>query len=325
LPDTIRHLPPDMKLVLILRNPKAGVRSGEIRVQRLSEMLAEKGFSVETFTDLDEFSDRAAATHRHGTLRAVVAAGGDGTAATVVNRTERGVPVIVFPLGTENVLAKYLGIKGDPQFAVDAIVRGATVQLDAGKAGGRLFTLMVGCGFDADVVRRLHEGRQGHIHHLSYAKPILDSIRNYQYPRLRVYCDVAADVGGGVVRQEIAARWVFVVNLPRYAGGLNFVPDAVGNDGLLDVCTFRDGSLWHGLHYLTRTVFDRHRSLEGCTTVRTGRVRIEADEEAPYQLDGDPGGTLPLDIEILPGRLTLVVTETWAQGHGFSTEGNCKL
>jgi diacylglycerol kinase (ATP) len=27
----------------------------------------------------------------------------------------------------------------------------------------------------------------------------------------------------------------------------------------------------------------------------------------PYQLDGDPGGLLPLDVQVLPGRLTLVV------------------
>jgi len=29
----------------------------------------------------------------------------------------------------------------------------------------------------------------------------------------------------------------------------------------------------------------------------------------PYQLDGDASGFLPLDIRVLPGRLTLVVPE----------------
>ena len=37
------------------------------------------------------------------------------------------------------------------------------------------------------------------------------------------------------------------------------------------------------------------------------RLRVTSEEEVPYQLDGDPGGVLPVDIETLPGRLTVVV------------------
>ena len=40
---------------------------------------------------------------------------------------------------------------------------------------------------------------------------------------------------------------------------------------------------------------------------RMRRLRVTAEEEVPYQLDGDPGGVLPVEIEALPGRLTLVV------------------
>ncbi|HBH50655.1 MAG TPA: hypothetical protein DDY91_02060, partial [Planctomycetaceae bacterium] len=38
-------------------------------------------------------------------------------------------------------------------------------------------------------------------------------------------------------------------------------------------------------------------------SVRARRVRIECDEAAPVQLDGDPHGTTPLDIQIIPGAL----------------------
>jgi diacylglycerol kinase family enzyme len=37
--------------------------------------------------------------------------------------------------------------------------------------------------------------------------------------------------------------------------------------------------------------------------------RLEADEPVPYQVDGDPGGHLPLEIKVLPQRLTLVVSK----------------
>ena len=114
-----------------------------------------------------------------------------------------------------------------------------------------------------------------------------------------------------------AARWVFVVNLPKYAGGLRLVPDAVGNDGLLDVCLFRRGSLLHGLRYFAGVMLGRHRRWEDFSHVRVRKLRIESDREVPYQLDGDPGGVLPVEISVLPGRVRMVVTETWALQHGY--------
>jgi diacylglycerol kinase family enzyme len=36
-------------------------------------------------------------------------------------------------------------------------------------------------------------------------------------------------------------------------------------------------------------------------------LRIAADEDVPYQLDGDPGGMLPVEVEVLPGRVSLLV------------------
>jgi diacylglycerol kinase family enzyme len=188
------------------------------------------------------------------------------------------------------------------------------VQLDAGEANGKLFTLMAGCGFDADVVRRLHSERKGNIHHLSYAKPIFDSIRNYDYPLLRVKYEAAGE-------QHCAlGKWVFVINLPRYAGGLNIAPGASGSDGLLDICTFKEGSLWSGLLYLGEVMFGQHQLLEDFTQVQAAELRVEAESPVPYQLDGDPGGELPLVVRSLPGRLRVIVSREWAEGNGYEEE-----
>src|SRR5262249_52124214 len=154
----------------------------------------------------------------------------------------------VFPRGTANLLAGYLGINANPEAFADVIATGSVVGLDAGRANGRIFLLMVGCGFDADVVERLHTQRRGHISFWSYARPIIDSIRAYEFPELRVSCEPAAD-GPENHPTTVDARWAFVVNLPCYAAGLTMAPNAVGSDGALDVCTLRHGWLWHGLRY----------------------------------------------------------------------------
>ena len=305
--------------VLIAVNPKAGVGGRDKLVEGLAVCLRDRGYQVETTSDLRHLSDLCHELHEQGKIRAVVAAGGDGTATTLVNRIPPGVPMVGLPLGTENLLAKYMDYTSDPKRLSETIVRGLTVCLDAGSADGRFFSLMVGCGFDADVVRRLHSVRRGNITHLDYAKPIVDTLRTYNYPRLRISYE-PAQVEKNAGRSEIDARWAFIVNLPRYAGGLRFAPEAVGTDGLLDVCTFKEGSWWNALRYLGGVVLGQHQSWEDCVTVRSRRVWIEAEGEVPYQLDGDPGGMLPVDIEVLPGRLTLLVSEDWAIKHGFDVE-----
>jgi diacylglycerol kinase family enzyme len=274
--------------------------------------LTQIGYRCETVTDLHRLAELAEAGLRGRSLRTIIAAGGDGTVATVANQTPPGTPITVLPLGTENLLAKYLEIPPDAQQISQIIHHGCAARLDAGRANGRLFLLMAGCGFDAEVVRRVDQARSGHITHFTYAKPILDSIRSYQYPELRIYSENAVD--DDQRGPSVVARWAFIANLPRYARGLNIVPQACGRDGLLDVCTFRRGSLFSGLVYLAGVVFGRHQSLDDCVNLQTRRLRIESDGEVPFQLDGDPGGYLPVDIEVVPGRLTLVVPRHRAGG-----------
>ena len=305
-----RRLPDDANHVLIAMNPKAGAKDAKPAVRSLEKLLLERGYDVDVITDIDEISSRASQYLKQGNLRTVVAAGGDGTVGLIANHTEVGTPMTVFPMGTENLLSKYIGVRADIELVCDIIRDGAVVRLDVGRVADRLFLLMVSCGFDADVVRRLHEAREGHIRHLSYAKPILDSIRNYQYPELRVYCDDD---------EPITARWGFVFNLPCYAMGLPIAPDAVATDGLLDVCTFKEGSLLNGLMYLGGVVFGQHHTWQDCITKKTHRIRIESDEQVPFEIDGDPGGYLPVEIEVLPQRLTLVVPTVWAKKQASQT------
>ena len=322
-----RVLSRESRHVIISVNPRAGPRSGDETVEQLVDLLTRHRYAVEVQTDIEKVATRAAASFATGKLRTVVAAGGDGTAALVANRIPANAPLTVLPLGTENLLSKYVDIPQNARHVFQVIDKGGVVQLDAGRANGRLFLLMVGCGFDAEVVRRLHDERSGHIHQLSYVKPILESIRSYQYPELRIYCldgDSTGNSAANTVQKQpdspapITAKWAFVINLPRYAAGLQFAPHAVGTDGLMDVCSFKEGSFLAGLWYLTGIVLGQHESWSDCVRQRCTRLRIESDGPVPYQLDGDPGGFLPVEIEILPSRLTLLVDEAWACRNGFS-------
>jgi diacylglycerol kinase family enzyme len=70
---------------------------------------------------------------------------------------------------------------------------------------------------------------------------------------------------------------------------------------------FSRGGFWSGLKYLAAIELGRATRLAECFHRQVRQVRLVSDEPVRYQLDGDPGGCLPVDIEVLPRRVTVMV------------------
>ena len=189
--------------VVISVNPKAGAASSQQRVERLVSLLTAGGCGVEVCTALDDAAGRAEAWHQQGQLRALVGVGGDGTAAELVNRTRPGLPLTFLPGGTENLLARYFRLGNSPETVARTVLSGLRMSVDAGSASGRIFLIMASCGVDAEVVRRLHASRRGHIHHRTYAKPIVATLRTYSFAEMTL-CALNQD--GQEVSTTLPAR-----------------------------------------------------------------------------------------------------------------------
>ncbi len=244
------------------------------------KQLREAGCVVEICGSLEAVAHLSASLHASNQLRAVVAAGGDGTAAAVANLLPPDVPMAVFPLGTENLLARQLKLSADPIIAAKTILAGQTLWIDAGLANDRLFLVMLGCGFDAEVVAQMHRIRRGHINRWSYAKPIWQAIRNYSYPAIEVeLLDCPGAEGGELANaSRFSTAWLFAFNLPRYAADLSFCTQAQPSDGLLDLCAFKRGGLLRGLYYLGWLWFGMHHRLKDVlsATVSTFSAHFES-------------------------------------------------
>lgn len=314
----------DARRVLVSFSPLAGRRTTTHRAQEIARHLSDSGFLSHPTSDLAELAALAAEWHTAGDLRGVVACGGDGTAAVVRNHTPLAVPLLLVPLGTENLLGNYVEQPVDPPAVRATLESGVTVSLDLGRYGASngesegYFLSMISAGFDAEVVRRLHERRQGNITRFSYVQPTLETIRSYEYPLLRLYCDDVAGQAG-----PILCRWAFGFNLPLYARGWKVAPDAVATDGLLDVCTFERGSVRNVARYLWHVIWKSHFRLADANLARSSTLRIETVDGADvaFQVDGDFGGTLPVDVDVLPGQLRLLVMPSVAHRLGFCTPG----
>jgi diacylglycerol kinase family enzyme len=300
--------------VIISFNPRAGSRSRHQHITSIVEVLSRARYNVRLTTRLDELTGLAADESNAGRLRAVVAIGGDGTASIVRTHVPLNVPLLPVPMGTENLLGRFVEQSINPAAVFRTVDEGVTIGLDLGRANGKLFLLMISAGFDAEVVRTLHMNRRGNITRAAYLLPMVRALRSYGYPQMQLYC--GDTVGTGAPFQ---CRWLFAFNLPLYALGLPIAPDALATDGLLDVCMFERGSMWSVLRYLWHVRRGCHLGLPDFGLRRTNRFRLEGPNsvELAYQLDGDYGGKLPVDVELLPGELRLLVTPEIARRLGF--------
>ena len=306
--------------VAVLHNPKSGARHAIELIDELLTELRVRGWDVESFHDLDSFQQRVESLFSAGKLRAVVAAGGDGTASAVATRINHDVPLRVFPLGTENLLAKHFRFDSDPAATANAIQQMETHQIDAATANGKLFLIMAGIGFDAEVVRRLHTNRKGHIRRWHYWWHIVASVFSYRFPKLRVLPLAASNSlelsDDSKLLSDSDVAWLFIQNLPCYADKLAIVTHAVDDDGLLNVSSFRHGGLISGLKYLYALRMERHLLLDDFQSTQLSNFRIEEapgrshatnSTAASYQIDGDWGGHLPVDILVLPKRVRIIL------------------
>ena len=280
--------------VAIQRNPTSGTGTRRGVLLELIRELKRCGIRPRVFANRERMQAKLADPVAREQLVCVLAAGGDGTIGDVVNRYP-GLPLATLPLGTENLLAKYLRIQPSGAQVAELIASGSRRKLDLGQLSGRRFTLMASCGFDAAVLHRAHASRRGNIHKWHYLPPMWHSIRKYDHPPVRVFVNDEP--------QPRIARLLIAVNVPKYAYGIPFAPQANAEDGQLDLCLFERGSTFQMVRYFGHVIAGRHQSLPDVTCLKASRVRIEADVAVPWQMDGDPAGFTPVSLEVLPAAL----------------------
>ncbi len=146
--------------MLVIFNPAAGHRR-TASLWRVLDLLIENGIKVELVKT--EYAGHATELARDAACQGValvVAAGGDGTIAEVVNGLRGSATMLgIIALGTANVLAKELKLPTSPRAVANALAYKRTQLLWPGIARldnrEHLFVQMVGLGFDGAVVHGL--------------------------------------------------------------------------------------------------------------------------------------------------------------------------
>ncbi len=281
-------------------NPSSGRGKVTSALQKVREGLIAAGHEVAIHTTSGPGNAIAVASQLSDQLAAAIAVGGDGTVREVAQGLlGRDIPLAILPAGTENLVAKQFGICTSADRLLETLLNGTIRTIDVGRLEERIFLVVAGIGFDAEVVQRLARRRRGHITHLNYVNPSWRTFWEHRFPELRILAD-----GQEVFKGQ---GFVLIGNMPGYGIGLNILKDAVVDDGMLDICIFPCRNRWKLLLHAFRAARGRHTSVGEALYLRAREIQVSSCTPVPVELDGDEGGYLPARIEIMSQVLKVLI------------------
>ena len=286
--------------IRLIINPVAGACKQAAALRELVGRLRQTGSAVDVQSTRGPGDATRLAREAATLADLAIVAGGDGTVCEAANGLiGTDTPLIIWPTGTENLVAKSLGFRPTVDATLAAIAEGTSTPLDLGVANGKVFLVVAGAGFDAEVVHRLVSNRRGHITHLSYAIPVWRTFMEHRFPRFKVFTE-------GRLYWE-GQGLVFLGNMSRYALGLQIARDARPDDGLLDLCIFACRDRRQLIAHSIRTVLGRHVEHADVRYARVRQVRVEAAGRVPFEMDGELAGVLPLEAGIRPAAIRVQI------------------
>jgi len=303
---------------LVVVNPNAGTGRGKKDWHSISQILLEKGLQFKDFFTQRSFHaiEKMPEFVKEG-FRKIIVVGGDGTLNEVVNGllSQKEVPgtdftVGMIPVGTGNDWLRTYNVPSDYETAIEVIKNGNTTLQDIGvvrftngsETGQRYFANMAGLGFDGTVAQKANADKaKGKNNPFLYFTNLLTSLFTYKASLLQIIAD----------GKEIKARvFSMSVGIGQYnGGGMRQAPDAVTNDGLLDLTIIKEMPLLKMIISLWRLLDGSIGKVKQVTMLQGKNIRIESDRPVPLEADGESLGYSPFEFTIVESALKVITNK----------------
>jgi YegS/Rv2252/BmrU family lipid kinase len=289
--------------VRLIVNPSAGGGKAGRVAPNVERRLGELGLQVYRVDTRDLDHARLLADEGARAGETVVALSGDGMIGVVADALRRipGAVMGVLPGGRGNDLARVLGIPDDPLAACAVIARGVPRQMDVGEVGEQAFVGIASAGFDSDANRIANEA-PAWLGGLVYAYGALRALWSWRPAHFEIQLDPPSE------RHVFSGYTIGACNSRTYGGGMRAAPDAMLDDGLLEVVILETVSkLAFVTKILPRVFKGTHVQLPSVHVFRAAEVEISADRPFTMYADGDPIGDLPVRVRAVRGAVSVLV------------------
>jgi YegS/Rv2252/BmrU family lipid kinase len=299
----------------VIVNPNAGNGKGEKDWERISGLLEKNGIAFEAkFTERKGQAIEFARDSTVAGFRRFISVGGDGTLNEVINGiftqsvcSPREIVVGMIPVGTGNDWGRMFGIPLVYEGAVKVLRENKTMLHDIGIVSfyngtiqdKRYFINIAGLGFEALVVKKTNKQKdKGRSSQTIYFFNLLSSLLSYK----KIQSEITID-------GKSSSCNVFSINVGngRYCGGgMRQTPEALPDDGLLDITVIRDMTrieIIKSLKLLYDGTILSHPLVDGYRGIN---LKVTSNPLMFAEADGESLGHTPAEFSIIPGGINVV-------------------
>ncbi len=287
------------KRILFIINPISGIgrqKKMEVLIRRMMD-TSKWAIDIEYTTErghATDLSQRAA-----GTYEMVVAVGGDGTVNEVGcgllhSKTALG----IVPTGSGNGLARFLQIPFKINKSLEVINHGLQKPMDVIRLNEYYSLNVAGIGFDAYISHLFAKKKKRGP--LAYMQLISKEFPRYKSSRYHLSIDNK--------NHEIDAFLISFANATQYGNNVHIAPQAIIDDGLIDVCLIKEFPKYTAPALLISLLDQSIDKSKYDQIVKAQKVEITHSEPLLGHVDGEPVNFgLNASIEIIPLALNVVV------------------
>ncbi|MEI6123615.1 MAG: diacylglycerol kinase family protein [Bacteroidota bacterium] len=294
----------------VIINPNAGGKSDAAQWEQIYNQLRNAGL---------QFHSELSNYHKHSIeivhaainkgYRNFIVVGGDGSLNEAVNGfytqsmvSPTELTLAQLPLGTGNDWQK----THNPAATIEETIQrikigkfalqdvGLAQYYDASDAKKNYFANVAGMGFDAYVVVRTNRKKDKKARSkFAYLFNLFTSLMSYKCVTTQVSID-----GQKVFADKLFS---FNVGIGKYnGGGMMQVPDAITDDGLLDVTLFKKISKIKVVANVKRLYDGSFRTLKEVSLYRGRELEIISEDVLNLECDGETLGHTPVSFSIIP-------------------------
>jgi len=285
----------------VILNPTAGNYKCKRAFPALKSKLLERGIAHNfCFSRYSGHITELALKAKSQGFENIIVCGGDGTVHEAINAlVGSDVKLGVLPLGRGNDFARNLGIKEDLDFACDVLYQGKVRKVDVVKVNGsRYYGSVGGIGFDSEVASWANRYKKFAPGINTYILGILVKLPTFKFKKVEITYDKETYQG-----EILMAAFG---NTECYGGGINITPNALMDDGWLDICIVDKINKVKLLFLFPSTFKGNHTKFPEVKLYRAKSISINS--ETPLQLlgDGEIICQTPVSLKVVPQALKVI-------------------
>ncbi len=279
-----------MKLFVIV-NPIAGKKALRLlpKIKRwLSQSPHEFSFSIPRSQNEMRLEIMKAPSRG---VNIILLCGGDGTVHEALPAiAESNLPIGLIPCGRGNDFARNIGLSMNLRKNCILPFNPTFRKYDLPTINTIPFASIACIGLDAEVNKLAREGKGYFGGKLGYIVCVLKALK-----RFRPF-EIEMTIDGQFWRDRV--MMVTIANGPYYGGGMKIAPDAIMDDGVLNICIVKEMSKWELLREFPKVFKGTHISNPNFVMKTGQKVKIQSDEHREIFADGEYVGNLPAECTI---------------------------